>query len=191
MKVALGLMASAAVLALAACSAGKTPAPAATQPTFHEVMKDKVDAPADALWEIANAAISDDAGIDPAKMTDAQWTALADKAEAVRQGALEIARMDPIVVVKPGVTIADEGVEGGHSAVQVQQQIDADPAQLRAMADGLASHMADIVKAAKAHDAAAAGPLIDQLDGVCEGCHLEFWYPSQKALIEQYGIKAR
>lgn len=173
------------------CSAEKTPEAAAPAPTFHEVMKDKVDAHADALWAIANAAIADDAGIDPSKMTDDQWTQLAARAEEVRQGALQIAKMDPIVVAKPGVKVADEGVEGGHSAAQVQQQIDADPAQLREMADGLATHMANIVKAANAHDAATAGPLIDQLDGVCEGCHLEFWYPSQKALIEKFGIKTR
>jgi len=27
-------------------------------------------------------------------------------------------------------------------------------------------------------------PSRDQLDGVCESCHLEFWYPSQKKLVD-------
>jgi hypothetical protein len=44
--------------------------------------------------------------------------------------------------------------------------------------------MADLAKAAKDHDSASATPLVDQLDGVCESCHLEFWYPDQKALVE-------
>ena len=28
-------------------------------------------------------------------------------------------------------------------------------------------------------------PIIDSLDGVCEGCHLDYWYPDQKALVEK------
>jgi hypothetical protein len=45
--------------------------------------------------------------------------------------------------------------------------------------------MNDVVAYAKAHDARKLSPLIDQLDGVCENCHLEFWYPDQKAYIEK------
>ena len=54
------------------------------------------------------------------------------------------------------------------------------------MAQALANHKADLAKAARAHDAAKAGPLIDQLDGVCEDCHLDFWYPDQKDLVNKY-----
>ena len=41
------------------------------------------------------------------------------------------------------------------------------------------------MKAANAHDAAKASPIIDSLDGVCEGCHLDYWYPDQKTLVEK------
>ena len=44
--------------------------------------------------------------------------------------------------------------------------------------------MADIATLAKAHDAKKLTPLINQLDSVCENCHLEFWYPNQKSYIE-------
>ncbi|MGC1271048.1 MAG: hypothetical protein WA842_10675 [Croceibacterium sp.] len=177
-----------ALALLGACSADKQPAAPATQ-TFHEVMKDKVDVNADALWDVANAAIGEEGGIDPTKMTDAQWTQIATRAEAVQQAALEIARMDPVVLARPGVKISDEGIPGGHRAAQVQGQIDANPQGLRDMANVLAVHMGDMAKAARAHDAPRAGPLIDQLDTVCENCHLEYWYPTQKALIEKYKIK--
>jgi hypothetical protein len=53
------------------------------------------------------------------------------------------------------------------------------------MANVLAVHAGDIASAARAHDDARAGMLIDQLDGVCENCHLEFWYPNQKTYIEK------
>ena len=172
---------------LGACTAEKEPAKPV--PTCHEVMKDQIDVNADALWEVANAAIGDDAGLDPAKLSDAQWADLVTRAEAVQQASLAIAGMDPVVVARPGVKISDEGIPGGHSAAQVQTQIDANPQGMRDMANALAAHMGDLAKAARNHDPAKAGPLINQLDSVCENCHLEYWYPTQKALIEKYGIK--
>ena len=174
------------VLALvAACSSQKQEEPAAPALTFHEVMKDKVDKNADELWDVSNAAIGDAAGLDPTKMTDERWAQLTAKAEAVQQAALEIATMDPLTVAKPGVKISDEGIPGGHTAAMVQARFDQDPQKLRDLANALASHMGELVAATRAHDAAKAGPLIDQLDGVCESCHLEFWYPDQKALVEE------
>ena len=180
MKNCLWLMPALALLA--ACSKEQ---PAEPQLTFHEVMKDEVDKNADELWDISNKAIGERAGIDPARMTDARWEQLADKAEAVRQAALRIAAMDPLVVAKPGVKISDEDIPGGHTAAQVQGRFDREPQKLRDMANVLASHTGDLAAAARAHDAARAGALVDQLDPVCESCHLEFWYPDQKALVEE------
>lgn len=178
----------AASLAVVGACSQKKEQPAAAPLTLHELMKDQVDVNADALWEVSNAAIGETAGLDTSKMTDATWAQIEQRATAVQRAALEIARLDPIIVAKPGVTIADEGVEGGDTAAGVQVAIDKDPQKLRDFAQALAVHVGDIAAAAKVHDAARAGPLIDQLDSVCEDCHLEFWYPGQKALLEQYGI---
>jgi cytochrome c556 len=118
-------------------------------------------------------------------MTDAMWSQLAQDATAVQEGAQQIAQMNKITVIRPGETIADAGVPGGHSPEEVQAQIDKNPQGLRDHAANLAATMGDLVKAAQAHDAAKAGPIIDSLDGVCEGCHLDYWYPDQKALVEK------
>ncbi|KRA82604.1 cytochrome c [Altererythrobacter sp. Root672] len=181
-----GLWLLPALALVAGCSSQEEEKPAQpVQLTFHEVMKDQVDKNADELWDVSNAAIADMAGIDPAKMTDASWEQLAEKAEAVQHAALEIATMDPVVVAKPGVKIGDEGLIGGHTAAQVQAKINEDPEKLRDLAHTLARHMGDIATGARKHDAAAVGPLVDQLDGVCESCHLEFWYPDQKQEVER------
>ncbi|WP_126173169.1 cytochrome c [Altericroceibacterium xinjiangense] len=172
-------------LVLAGCSSRMEPAPEVEQPTLYQVMKDEIDPKADEIWAIGNAAIGDQAGLDPNLMTDESWSALALHATDLQQAALKLASLDPIVVARPGVTILDEGVPGGHSAAQVQQQINDNPQLMRDMSRALAAHAGGIAAAARAQDAATAGPLIDQLDSVCESCHLEFWYPSQKALVEQ------
>jgi hypothetical protein len=183
---ALGYLMLPALALGAACSKQQEEPAKAEQLTFHEVMKDQVDKNADELWDIANKGIGEQAGIDPAKMTDESWNALAEKAEAVQKAALAIVNMNPIVVVKPGVKISDEGEPGGHTGAMVQARIDKDPQHLRDMASVLAAHVGDLAKAARAHDAAKAGPLVDQLDGVCEDCHLDYWYPDQKELVNKY-----
>ena len=99
--------------------------------------------------------------------------------------AVAIATMDPLIAAKPGVKISDEGIPGGHTAAMVQERFDKDPETLRNLANALARHTGDIAKFARAHDAASIGPLIDQLDGVCEDCHLEYWYPDQKELVNR------
>ena len=181
----MGLWLVPALAPMLALVAGCTKEPEGPAPTFHEVMKDEVDKNADELWDISNKAIGERAGIDPAKMTDQRWEDLAAKADAVQLAALKIAAMDPLVVAKPGVKISDEGIPGGHTAAQVQARFDRNPQKLRDMANVLAAHTRDLAAAARAHDAARTGALVDQLDPVCEGCHLEFWYPDQKALVEE------
>jgi len=179
------LAAAAALLLTTACSSQQEE-PQGQLLTFNEVMKNEIDPRADEVWAIGNAAINEDAGIDPAKMTDADWDKLAASSESLRQAALDLARLDPVVVVRPGEKIADEGVPGGDTAAEVQANIDRNTQGMRDMANTLAGHMAELTRAAQTRDAAKAGPLINQLDGVCEACHLEYWYPSQKALVEEF-----
>jgi len=182
------LVLAASFAVVAACSSQKEEAPAQAQPTLHEVMKDEVDVHADELWEISNPALGDNAHLDAALMNDQLWDQIEQRATALQQASLKLASLDPIVVVKPGVKIADEGVPYGDTGAEVQANVDKDPQKLRDFANALAVHAGDIAAAAQRRDTERAGLLIGELDGVCEDCHLEYWYPSQKALIDQYGI---
>jgi hypothetical protein len=118
-------------------------------------------------------------------MTDADWSKLASAATTLQQAALDLVALpEPVVVVKPGGKIAYEDTDWGDSAASVQRNIDKDPQGLKNLANSLAQHGADLAQAAGKHDAAAAGELINELDGVCESCHVRYWYPSQKALVD-------
>jgi Cytochrome C' len=177
------LAAACSALALAACSQNaETPdAPAAL--TLHEVMKDQIDANADALWDVTNAAIDDNAMLDAGKLGDDGWARIVELSGKVEDGARTLAAMDPIVVAAPGVKISDSDIEDGHTAAQVQGFVDADPATFRNLATTLADHMAELKAAAMGRDAATAGRLVNELDGVCESCHLGYWYPEQADLV--------
>jgi hypothetical protein len=183
------LVLTASLAVVAACSSQKEEAPEQAQPTLHEVMKNEVDVHADELWDISNPALGDNAHLDPALMNDELWAKIEQRATALQQAALKLASLNPIVVVKPGVKIADEGVPYGDTGAQVQASVDKDPQKLRDFANALAVHAGDIASAAQRRDTERAGLLIGELDGVCEDCHLDYWYPSQKELLKQYGIE--
>ena len=170
-------------LALVAGCAKQQPQ-ASAEPTVHDIMKNKVDANADALWDLTNPALNNDASLDPAKIDDATWTKMAQRAQAVADAAGELAHLKTLKLINPGETIADQGTFGNQPD-EVQDHLNHNPDDFRQFAGVLQADMVDVVAGAKAHDARKLTPLIDQLDGVCENCHLEFWYPDQKAYIEK------
>ena len=172
------------VLLLAGCSKKEqqtTPKPT----TLHEVMKNEVDNRADDVWAVGNAHMDKDAGLDGASMKDADWAKLISAAQNLKAGAQDLATLpDPITVVQPGGKIAYQDDLGGDKPEAVQHNVDQDPQGVRDLANALSQHMDDLIAAANKRDAKAAGDLLNGLDGVCESCHVKYWYPSQKALID-------
>jgi hypothetical protein len=178
-----------AMLLASACSQPKEAAKVAPMPTLHEMMTQKVDVEADKIWGIGNEAIADDASLNPAKMTDAKWQELQAASERMAANAKQLSALDPVVITRPGVSIADEGTPGAPSPASIQGHIARSPEVYRSLADALMMHAVNLADAAKTKDAAKAGHLLNGLDGVCETCHLEFWYPEQKAFVE--GVEAK
>jgi hypothetical protein len=173
----------------AGCSSEKQAEPAKPEPTtVHEFMVERIDPDADAIWAIGNAAISEDASIDPALMTDKNWTDLKAAADRMAGHARALENLDPLVVVKPGMKIADEGTQGAPTPAMIQAHLEKDTDVFRALADSLTTHGTDLSAAAAKKDAVTAGRLINEMDGVCESCHLEFWYPEQKELMKKMGL---
>lgn len=170
-----------AMVLMAGCS--KQQPQAAAEPTVHDIMKNKVDANADALWGLTNPALDNNADLDAAKIDDATWDKMAQRAQAVGDAAGELANLKTLKLINPGEKIADQD-SFGNQPDEVQGHLDKNPDDFRQFAGVLQADMADVAKYARAHDAKKLTPLIDQLDGVCENCHLEFWYPEQRAYIE-------
>ncbi|MDB5688579.1 MAG: hypothetical protein JWL91_455 [Sphingomonas bacterium] len=178
-----------AMLLAGACSSPKEEAKVAPVPTLHEMMTRKIDVEADKIWAIGNAAIDDSASLDPAKMTARSWQELQESSERMAAHAKELSALNPVVVTRQGVKIADEGTPGAPSPAAIQGHIARDPAVYRSLADALMVHAVSLADAAKLKDAPKAGALLNGLDGVCETCHLEFWYPEQKAFVEAVEAK--
>lgn len=161
--------------ALAAFSA----APAA--PNVHELMKNVIAVQTQVIWDVGNQAQDDKGDPDPTKLKPADWTKAAAAAAKARQAAETLANAPAVMAAAPGQKIDGEGgSSGGFGARQVQAAIDANPKAFQAFAKALAVSMGEVESAAKAKNARKLFDSSGQLDGICEDCHMKFWYPDQK-----------
>ena len=168
------------VAALGAC---KKEAAAATV-DVRATMQERVNPAMLAIWDVGNNALNDDGGIDPALMDDAKWARVAENADKIATAGHDISEAGAFIAAA-----ADNSAvgEGEITMTAVQQHIDANPDGLKQMGAAFSDHASRLATAARAKDAKTAGDLIGEMDGVCESCHLEFWYPEQQELVEQAG----
>ena len=150
-------------------------------PTVFETMERVVVPTSKALWDVSNTKQDDNGNVDASKVTDADWKQVEDAATQMKAAAETLASATQTVVAPPGVAIHDEGTPDGSSAKQVQGFIDADPAAFAAYAKALAASGEAIRQAAATRNAMQFGDEAGKLDGVCEQCHVKFWYPQQMA----------
>ena len=175
---ALLLMAGTAV----AADAPKAKAPAAAPPasaTVQLAMLGKVNPQGLALWDITNNAMDDSGEVTGKKIKPANWKQLLVIGKALQEGGHELATAGKIISAPPGAKLADEA-PGVANATDVQRYIDADTATFRSRAARLEQTGASVVEAAQKHDVKLLSDLANRLDGVCEDCHKQFWYPEKK-----------
>ncbi len=141
-------------------------------------MIEGVNPAAEEVWQVGNAAINEDNGLDPAQMNDAAWEKMRDGAEMLGTYAHRLATARELRAQGPDL-VGGKVPEGVASKQQIQAMIDADPARFRASAAELERYADGIAKAAKAHDLKTAGDLVFTFVNTCQSCHERYWYLKQ------------
>lgn len=148
----------------------------AEQPVYVRAnMIEGVNPAALAIWDVGNAAINDDNGLDPAQMNDAAWAKMRDSAEMLATYAHRLATARDLRASGPDL-VGGKVPEGVASKEQIQAMIDANPAGFRASAAELERYANGIAKAAMTRDIKSAGELVFTFDDTCQGCHEKYWY---------------
>lgn len=171
------LVASASCL-LAACSQGHQASWTQPDPkaeTVQDIMKTKVDASADGLWESV-ATIDTAAGEEVrAPKTDADWAELAKQAQLLIDGATLLETPRPIA--DAGKDLDDATTPGARTAAQVQADIAKSPEKFAADAKLLQTAGRKVLASIQARNLPELLNSSAELDAVCETCHEAFWYP--------------
>jgi hypothetical protein len=152
-----------------------------TAPNLHELMKNVAATQSQIIWDAVNKAQDDDGNADPSKFTSSDWSRIVGAGNKVKQAAVELAKAAHVMAAAPGQKLQDEANPGAFNAKAVQKTIDSNPKVFAAFAQNLALVMDQITAAAKLQDGLKLNEVSGRLDQVCEQCHLQFWYPEQKA----------
>ena len=170
----------------AAPAVSAAPAILAAQPilTLIEVMERVVVPASKALWDVSNVAQDDNGNVAASRISVADWKQIEDAATQMKAAAEALAGAARVTVAPPGVAIQDQASSGSSSARQVQGFIDADPSGFIARAKALAASAETMRLAASTRNVSQFGDAVGALDGVCEECHVKYWYPQQMSLKE-------
>ena len=182
-----GLIGVLVVAALsAACQA--RPAPAAESPfratsTIRELMQSMVAPSAQGLWDSVGR-VSDAKGTrDLEPKSDEEWA-------AVRRHAVALMESTNLLLI-PGRHVAREGqqtlkadeAEPGSELPpsEIEKLVSQNWAAWTVMAHNLHGSAGSMLDAIDKKDVARLESTGSDLDGVCEACHLTFWYPRPQA----------
>ena len=150
--------------------------------SIKELMENMVDPIADHIFDAVAVDVTDKGVVEHKPTTDEDWA-------RVRQGAVTLAESSnllkmPRVVAPPGDPTHQNDPNGPElPPAEIQKRIDADRARWNRHADDLRGEAVKILDIVNARDVDKLFKAGSELDTVCENCHLEYWYPGDKAAV--------
>jgi hypothetical protein len=168
-----------AVAALSGCSSHASAPTPTTQIRPHaslqEVMDGIVDPAADEMWEAVETTVSE-AGVQEKKpRTAGEWADVRRKAIVL----IEASNLLMIEGRRVAVTPFPAEAEGALDSAQIEQRLAANRPVFNGFAQALGATAREALAAIDARDPVALVAAGGDLDGVCESCHMAFWYPNQ------------
>ena len=181
----------------AACNAsspGSAPAPAAPAPhaelwgdlkpvvSVKELMHDMLDPASDFIFDAVSSVSTKNGTVETFPRTDADW-------EKVRIGAVTLAEGVYLLKIQrpfapPGDNNNSEGPEPLEaSPAEIKAKLEKDPVLWNAKIEALRNVGLETLEVVKKKDVEGLWQAAEDLDEACENCHLEYWYPGQKALL--------
>jgi len=191
-----------AAAALSACSAPKAteaPAPAsAAAPVLwgdlkpvvsvKELMRDMLDPASDFVFDSIATVQTRQGTVEKLPKTDADW-------ERIRIGAVTLAEGAYLLKIpRPFAPPGDENNSSGPdpeelSPAQIKAKLEKDPVLWNAKIEALRNVGLEVLEIVKRKDANGLWDASENLDSACEGCHLEFWYPGEKAYLRKLDLR--
>jgi hypothetical protein len=147
-----------------------------------ELMEHMIDPIADNIFDAVWWETSAKGVVEHRPRTDEDW-------QKVRTGAVTLAEgIYLLKVPRPLAPIGDVNNSVGPnppelSPIQIKAKIDKDPVLWMAKIQALRNVSLEVLEAVKKKDVNALWQASGDLDGACEACHLEYWYPGDKPTV--------
>jgi hypothetical protein len=149
-----------------------------------ELMRDFIDPASDYVFDSVATVIERGKVVEHQPRTDEDW-------EKVRMGAVMLAEgVYLLKIPRPFAPPGDENNSTGPepeelSPAQIKAKLEKDPVLWNAKIQALRNVGLEVLEIVKKKDAAELWDAADNLDQACENCHLEYWYPGEKAFLNK------
>ena len=186
---------------VSACSAAKSSPPPAKQASaaatltpmwgdmqpvvsVKELMHDFIDPASDYIFDSVRTVVTRQGEEEHLPKTDEDW-------EKVRMGATMLAEgVYLLKVPRPFAPPGDENNSTGPepeelSPAQIKAKLEKDPVLWNAKIEALRNVGKEVLEIVKQRKAQELWDAAENLDEACENCHIEFWYPGDKALLNR------
>lgn len=176
-------------LALQQCTSNPAsapaPAPAAAEPdltpivSVRELMTNIIDPLSDNIFDAVGVDVTDKGTVETKPTTDEDWA-------KVRQGAIALAEGMNLLKMPRRMAPPDDNVAknpGELPPVAIQAKVETDRALWNKHADALRDEALKVMEIVKAKDADKLFQAGSDIDRACESCHLEYWYPGDRAAV--------
>lgn len=166
------------------------PPPFLVMASIQELMDAIIDPSADALWDSVSITTTTKGTVFQQPHSDEEWQQARRHAIALIEGT-NLLVMDGRKLVAPGSPVLDQGTSGVLSAEEGQKLFDEKHATFVQFARALREVGAQMLTAIDKKDPTGMMNAGAAMDGVCESCHLTFWYPNQviPPLPADFGVK--
>jgi cytochrome c556 len=149
-----------------------------------ELMRYTIDPLADNIFDAVTWDISKKGTVHVEPKTDDDW-------EKVRVGAITLAEgVYLLKVPRPFTPPGDENNSTGPnppelSPAQIKAKVEKDPVLWEAKIEALRNAALEVFDIANKKDPKALFEASADLDMACEACHLEYWYPGDRAAVDE------
>jgi hypothetical protein len=149
-----------------------------------ELMRDMIDPASDFVFDAVGTVLTKGKRIDKIPKTDADW-------DRIRIGAVTMAEGAYLLKIpRPFAPAGDENNSAGPepaelSPSQIKAKLLADPVLWNAKIEALRNVGLEVMEIVKRKDVNELWDAGENLDQACESCHLEYWYPGERALLKK------
>lgn len=150
-----------------------------------ELMRDMLDPASDFIFDSVKVVMSQHGTVETVPKTAQDW-------DKIRFGAVTLAEgVYLLKIPRPFAPPGDENNSIGPDATelspaQIKAKLDADPVLWNAKIEALRNVGLEVIEIVKQKNVKELWEAGDNLDQACESCHLQYWYPGDKALLEKF-----
>jgi hypothetical protein len=147
-----------------------------------ELMRDMIDPASDYVFDSVKTEVTEKGVVEKEPKTDGDW-------EKIRMGAVTLAEgIYLLKIPRPFTPPGDENNSAGPNATelspaQIKAKLEADPVLWNAKIEALRNVGLEVLEIVKKKDAKELWDAGENLDQACESCHLIYWYPGDKDLL--------